>query len=317
MAQAQAVMAAVAPATSVSATPPPPAATAAATTAAAEKATALKLFTKAESVFGSPLDADKRAKYEMVAKTHKAFTELAPVAYGLCEFQLQITAQATETVTYEMMGETYTKVKEGGGGSNKSTVKNFEQMYELMRRRDQVNSVAGCFSFTQMCKDQGRAAPGPEDFTAASNKAYVGKNAAGAPMAESMDCFATPTGQVLKIQAMREFIERNPSVTPAQCINIIDAGVEKEIANLIMRGKSADKAVEEVCLRSPHKYAFSLVENSAPDREGSEFGAGSGPPPKKGKGNKDRTPEAAVEAQKRRIEQQERQIANLKNGKQL
>ena len=197
MAQAQAVVAAVAPVASASATPPPHAITAAATTAAAEKATALKLFTIDESVFGSPLDADKRAKYEMVAKTHKA-NELAPVACGLCEFRLQITAQATETVTYEMMGETYTKVKEGGGGSNKSTVKNFEQMYELMRRRDQVNSVAGCFSFTQMCKDQGGAAPGPEDFTAASTKAYVGKNAAGAPTAESMDCFATPAGQVLK-----------------------------------------------------------------------------------------------------------------------
>ena len=316
MAQAQAVVAAVVPAASAGVVSPPPAVTATATTAAAEKATALRLFTTAEAVFGTPLDADKRAKYEMVAKTHKAFLEQAPVAFGLCEFQLQITAQATETVTYEMMGETYTKVKEGGGGSNKITVRNFEQMYELMRRRDQVNSTAGCFSFTQMCADQGRAAPVPDDVTAASTKEYVRRNAAGAATVESMDCFATPAGQFLKIQAMREFVERNPSVTPAQCINIIDAGVEKEIANLIMRGKSADKAVEIVCLRSPHKYAYSLVEHSTPDKEGQPLGADGEPTPKKnkGKGNKDRTPEQANEAQKRRIEQQERQIENLKRG---
>ena len=54
-----------------------------------------------------------------------------------------------------------------------------------------------------------------------------------------------------------------------------------------MRGKFTDKAVEIVCLRSPHKYAFSLVENSTPTKEGSTYGAEGGVQPRKGKGTKD------------------------------
>ena len=98
-------------------------------------------------------------------------------------------------------------------------------------------------------------------------------------------------------------------MTVSKCVSVVDAGVEKCIANHLLRGKTLDKAVFMACKQSPELYAHSLVD--APHTpEGAETkGAG-----RRGK-KEPRTPDEERAAAKRQTEQLQRQVENLKNGK--
>ena len=158
------------------------------------------------------------------------------------------------------------------------------------------------------------ARPSGTNVLDSSTVRYVKKDAAtGALSAHEMACYATPKGQAVQIEAMQNFRERHPHVSLAKVVSVIDAGVQRHIANLRMRGATADAAALQACKKSPELYALSLVEGAASVAGVKPEGGGKGGGQPNGK--KSRTADEEKAVQQRRVEQMQREISNLKSGK--
>ena len=88
--------------------------------------------------------------------------------------------------------------------------------------------------------------------------------------------------------------------------------MQQHKANLMLKGHTLDSAIRATCQQSPWLYAYSRVEGVKPPQPGAGTSTD-------GEGDKNRrakrTAEEQLQSDKRRIEQLQRENANLKNGK--
>ena len=294
----------------VGATAAMPAATAT-TTAASDKA-ALEskggqLFTAAEMVH-HPVEyaADARVSYEMVAKLHRANVTNTPIAFALAEFTLQLKLNKSQAESYEHLGKTYTVQDEA---AKVAKIDTDGDLWRMMERRKQAETVAGCFDVVENAKDKGVSPPAANLQEARSKVHYVSTDASGAKVPAEMDCYATNAVQEIQIARMREFREQHPHVSVEKCVSVIDAGIQKHIANSKLKGYTGDAATMIACTKCPELYSVSLVAGHTPTAEGGETEREKGA---KGKGGKNRSAEEQSASDKRRIEQLEREVKNRK-----
>ena len=299
------LLATATPAAVTATTAPPPAPA----DSAALRAMAGALYTEAEDVHKTTYAADERVKYEMVAKINRGNREGTPVGFALGEYTPNLTVTSTKDETYTVLGETYVKKD---GHAKAVTITSDSALERQMNRRMQAEVVAGCYDVDAAAVTKGCPPPTGDCVRAQSAINYVHQDpATGNLTVKSTKLYASPQGQLVQITAMREFRERYPHVSAPKCANIIDVGVQRDIANLKMRGYTADAAVWFACKKSPENYSLSLVEGAGSD--GTNGGDGGNEEETKTK--KQRTAEDTNAAQARLIEQQKKQIENLKAAK--
>ena len=270
---------------------------------AAHSKKARDLFNLAQEVHDITFTADKRVKYEIVSKINSAMREQHPIAYALEEYTPMLTVASAKESEYEAFGQTWV-TKEGNTKS--ISISSETELFEQMEARKQARVVAGCFDVRAAAEERGEAPPSGDQLLKASTKRYIAQpndNVA------TLHCFATPAGQQVEIDAMKAFRKRNPHVPISKLVAVIDVGVEKEIANLLLMGDTVDAAVYKACTKSPELYAASLITSGDEHVQLGDDGKGKGKRPA-GKSEDDRS-----KAMQRRLEQQDRQIANLKSNK--
>ena len=276
---------------------------------AALRTEAAALFTKAEEVHGLVFEATDRVKYELVGKAARGKREGAPLVMPLAEHALNLATATSKEETYVAFGQSWVS-KDGHDKVIK--IGSDADLYRQMARREQLEVVSGAFDVLDAAARRGVAPPSGANVMATSTVRYVVENPTTKVLtARQMVCDATPAGQRVQTERMMQFREQHPHVPIAKVVSIIDAGVQRRIANLKMRGATSDAAVDMACKKSPELYAVSLVEGAA--AEGEEEAAQT---TERTKGKKRaRTGDEQQAADKRRMEQMQRQIENLKKNK--
>jgi hypothetical protein len=299
--------AAIAAATAAAAAPAAPPTVTSNETAALAKI-AGKQFTEASTVHGAEFSAHERVSYSIVGKLHNSALDRSPVAFALCEYvpQLRVTSAKKEEIS---LGDR--RYIDAEGASKDVNIVSDIQMFEQMQLRCQADIVAGCFDVVAMATARGVPPPAAEFKRSESTVSYVDKSGA-TPMAASMDCYATPAGQMVQISAMQKFRKLHSAISTARVVTVIDVAVQRRIADLKMEGHTADSAVHIACTKCPELYSASQFEN-ATELANTSAGAGGGRPGKKPKN--ERTPDEQLEAMKRALDNKERQIQNFKVGK--
>jgi hypothetical protein len=178
-----------------------------------------------------------------------------------------------------------------------------------MKRRAEAKAVAGCFDVDAAAKARGEKPPAGEQVRPGSNLRFVAELPSGGHQAKQMNCYATPEGQLLELTAMQDLRRMQPDLSLTVLV-AVDERVEQHIADLQAKGYTLDAAVYVACCKSPELYATAAKEAlaSAP-KETAETPSGKLKP---GKRASDRTPEEEGKAARNRIDQQSREIANLK-----
>ena len=276
-------------------------------TAAQQRIQAAALFVSAEKVFNTLYEADRRAKYEQVAKCHKGMMEASPFSQPLGEYTTNLSISTSTTESYTIFGQEWISRE---GAPRAATIGTDAELYRQMSLRAQTEVVAGCYDVLGNASDKGIAAPTGNKISAESTVLYVDTDAAGKMHACKMACNATPKGQAIQIEMMQVFRERHPHIPLAKVVSCIDAGIQREIANCKMRGFTADAAVDHACKKCPELYAVSLVEGAAGSANETDKTGDKG-----GGKKRERTAAEAATANQRTIDQQKRQIDNLKSGK--
>ena len=269
-----------------------------------DKLKAKSLFETFEEAHGIMIEAAKRGKYEIIAKTHKAFTSNTPVSFALGEYCLNLQAQATEMVEYEAFGKTFYSARDGETASKQAKLASFDEMFACMALRSQARAVAGSFDIILNATDKGVPPPTARQKLAESVVKYASTDVSGADIVRKLDAFATPSVMDRETAAMRDFHLKHPHVSITNCINVIDAGVEREINNLTLRGWTMDAAVDYVVSTQPHLYSLQKVESTDSPAGGSDKTSD--------KSKVKKTDEQKSDSQTRLLEQQKQQIANLK-----
>ena len=114
-------------------------------------------------------------------------------------------------------------------------------------------------------------------------------------------------------------MQRQHDASTNKVMNVIDVGVQKAIAQYQQREYSYDAAVYQACVKSPELYSAALV---APESGGGEADAPATPAEQgeetasnaKKRGGK-RSAEEQGAVYEKRLAEQQKQIANLKNAK--
>ena len=311
--EAAAVGATLAPAPAATVAAYTPASIPATATEAEKHAKASQLFTTAEEVhMDQKWPAHTRVQYSTIAKLHSAAQDRSPVSIPLNEYVLQLQVSSAAKEVYSHMGKEYYLQD----GASKVTINSDLILYEQMERRAQANVIAGAFDVEAKALKAKEPSPLAEGLARKESKVqYIvdTKTASGAttPKVHSMACFATPQGQEVEVRAMRTFRKRYPHFSPEKVVATVDVGVQQRIADLMMEGHTRDSAVYLACTKSPELYSPVLVE-TAVSEDGTATTAGAGT---KRKAAGERSPEDALEALKRTLENKEKQIANLQKGR--
>ena len=246
----------------------------------------------------------------MVAQVNAGNLEKSPVAFALSEYkpQLQVTSSKKEEISF---GDK--KYVDVDGAAKEAVMNTTVVLFEQMEMRMQCSIVAGTFSVKANAIARLEAPPTGDMVRAESTIRYVVQNQTSMAYETAvMDCDATPAGQKLEITAMQAFLKRNPMVSLSRVIHVVDAGVQQRIADLKMQGHTSDSAVFWACTKCPELYAPALLDQDMPDKGTPDREAGSKGSRQRGA---DRSPSEREAALKRQVENQERQMANLKKGK--
>jgi len=278
-------------------------ATAAPTTAAAMAQEGFDQYAIAEQVHNVVYAASDRLRYEVVIKVCRGFKLGRPVTYGLDEFTKEYGARSAKEETFSFGGETYV-AKDAATKSVKLDSK--DTLLDQVAARAKLRAVAGAFSATAAAAARGSTQPADKAW-AESVKKYVVKNTTFLSASE-MDCFATVEGQMCEHTSLKTFAQRNPHVSLAG-LQAVDAQVEARISDEMLRGHTADSAVQLACIKSPELY---LSVTATPQGvTGADEPKGKGNTKRSG-GPDERTEAAQLKSARNHIEQQSREIANLK-----
>ena len=281
---------------------------------------AAQLYDRAETVHDRAYEAEDRVKYEMVSKAHVGYCERQPLAVPLTDFSLQLALTSTQKTEYVAFGQTF--VRSDAADAKLKSVETDIELFQQMGRRAEMRVVAGCFDAVETAVANGQTVPTGEKILAESTKTFV-RVEDGREKVMRIACFATPSVQELQVRKVRAFRAEHPHVSIMSIVVGLDTPVEKAIANRLMRGFTADAAVKHVCEKEPQLWTLSAVEDKCRSVEASQPASGAsatkgeagGPAGGRSKRGGERTTDETLAAKERRIEQQERQIANLKQGK--
>lgn len=280
-------------------------------TAAATAKVGAAQYAEAIVVFNNDYKASARIKYSTVGTLYNAYTENTPVAYALADYNLQLQVKSANADTFEFMGQTWANEE---GASKKVAVSCWEHMDQQMMRRAEAKSVAGCFSAGAAATKRGAPVPTGDKVRATSSVNYVRVGAKGVLAGHVLDCFATEAGQKVQVDAMRDFRKKH-SHLPLATLMYVDAKIEAHIADLQAEEYTLDAAVYAVCRKSPELYSSAMLEAPAAKAEKPGGAAGEGDTTAAAEKKRSRTPEETETAMKNRLEQKDREIANLKYGK--
>ena len=286
-----------------------PAAPAAPTAAARNAQVGGDAYAIAAKVHATKYAGSTRIKYEMVGKLQDGFKSRKPVAYALGEYGLELAVKAARTESYTHLGVTFV----AQDAYEKPTVINtWELLFQQMQRRAQAKAVAGCFSVAAEARARGLPAPMLDQVIGESTIQYVDSDGA-VPRAMEMDCFATVSGMLQELAAMMELHRAQPHVSIDQLIQI-DTKVQAKQADYLMDGYTLDAAVMRTCKKSPELYSTAMLHTESAEDASAEAGKG-GEATGKSKRKADRSEAEELAAVRRQVENKEKQIENLKNGK--
>jgi hypothetical protein len=271
------------------------------TTATAEANRTLggKCFTEAEAAFQLQIEMGDRTAYETIGKLRKGYFEGRPVAFALGDYtpELKLTHKKDETYTH--MGEQYVR-KDATASSIK--IDSDATLFGQMERRAAARWTASAFDAEKAALARGLKLTA-DMMDPLSKKTYVD----GGKVVH-INAFATPAGQAVQIAKMREFKAAHPHVTIAQLVDVIDSGVEKKMANLMLRGHTLDAAIRYCCEKSPELWSVSLCDSAA---TATEEGTSARSNTKQRRGD-DASESDQVKKLKNQSENLQRQVANLR-----
>ena len=283
------------------------------------KATKAELHTIGKQLYGeswlvwpglTETDADKQVKFEQVGKLARANKRGEPVIIPLNEYQPELKVTSGKQEAYEAFGQKWVMEE---SSHSAVTIKDDVSLFAMMARRAECKAVAGTFDVPGHRDAEGLPALEGPQACDLSKVQYI-----RAGKVATMAAFASPAVLRKEIEAMRAFRTRNPHVPTAQLVGVIDAGVQRRIANLKNQGYTEDAAVVEACVKSPELYSAALCEGApATTTTGARSdgdGDGVTTSTRDGKRKQRSTEEQEATFQKR-LEQKDRQIANLKGGK--
>jgi hypothetical protein len=265
-------------------------------------------YKTAEQVHHASYLASERVQYELVGKAYKALQDGRPVSVVLEDIVLELASRSTKSdAVYTIAGKDFV----ARDASDKAiTIVSFEDLYQQMERRAHMLSVAACFSHSDLMTKTGAPAPDPELIRKESTTRYVTTDAAGNMTARTMDLFGSQRILETQVTKMKELRSQQPHLTVAQ-LRVIDLRINKRISDLVLKGYSLDAATFQCVEKSPELYSTAgLPVSDKPSESPSDASTSSGK-----KRAADRTPDEAAAAFKKTLEQKEREIANLKNGK--
>ena len=219
-----------------------------------------KLYDLAALMYGSTgtgaikLEAEHHVKYEIIGRLNAAALARRPAALPLADFHLELAVQHGKEETYTAFGQQWVSRE-----SSDKSVKIVDEatLLSMMQRRATAYAVSGAWDFPAHLVAKGLPAPLYPQKLSDSGIVYVDNG-----KVVSIDAFATPAGQMLEIEAMRDFRRRHPHVPIAKCVTIIDAGVQRAVANLLLKNYSRDAAVFQSCVRSTELYSLTLVQGN-------------------------------------------------------
>ena len=286
----------------------------AAGTAAVDKKRGAELYEVAQRVHAREYHGSEMVKHEVVGKLNAGFLLRAPTGYALSEYGLHLKVLGTRKETYQMLGDTFVRQD---AADKPVAVSSWEDMLLQMERRAEAKAVAGCFDVVQAAKNASVPAPMGKHVWDGSEIRWV-EDSAGALVARAWSCYATPAGQALQVNALRELHRSQPHLKVSQLVTI-DARVERRISDLILKGYTGDAACFEACVKSPELYsAANITPAEEGEAEASTDAAPAGGEAAKGKNKRKggtRSDEDEVASLKRQLDQSKRHAENLKNGK--
>jgi hypothetical protein len=264
------------------------------------------LYELAEQVYGQQYTASDRVKYEVIGKLSRGMQAGRPVAYALNEYAKEYSVREAAQESFEFAGATFVSKD---GSAAKVKVDTASAFLDQVDVRAHAYGVAGSFSAKLAATARHVAPPTAAQSWPESTKSYVTTSAAGAKSVAVLDCYASMAGQAVEAAALRTFFARNPHCTLAG-IRAIDHAVESRVADEMLRGCTRDAAVQLACVKSPELYS---AANLPPESDKSSTAAGADKAARKRAD--ERSEDEQLTSAKRRIDQQVREIANLKGGK--
>ena len=263
------------------------------------------LFDMAVTVHQLRIPAHARVSYKMVAALYRAAQSREPVAYPIGDYHVNLLVTKGAEEQYEHMGKQYVARE-----TTHKTVKITDDitLFEQMHLRKQTEVISGTWDVDDFATSKSKPKPSSEHVLPESRVPYVGEKG----VAKAMNCFATPAGHEVEIEAMRAFRKRHPHISAGRVAATIDTWIQQHKADLRMQGYSADMAIFIACVKSPENYQASKAEAGARDAEAPPKDEGA---LRTGKRKGDADPETRLSSMQRALENKERQIANLKLGK--
>ena len=276
------------------------------------------LYEEARVIFPSrvPEDIQKRVKYTKVAEMRDTYTSGIPTLVPLGEFSLELAVgSGKKKDTYEHMGKTYVS---HDPADKAVEIKDHPTILRMVERRAACRLAAFSFDYGADLASKKLELKAYPHSLAASRVQYI-DNSSGQALIKTIEAYCTPEGADREVEAMKAFLLRNPHAAVSKVINIVDAGVQKAVAQLQSERYSYDAAVYQVCVKSPEYYSAALVagsgEGDTTDQAAdAEMPAASDTATKRSRGAK-RTASEQEAVFEKRLAQKEAQIDNLKKGK--
>jgi hypothetical protein len=216
---------------------------------------------------------------------------------------------ASERVQYELVGKAFKAFQDGRPVS----IVLEDIVLELASRStksDAVYTIAGKDFVQKDASDKAITIVSFEDLCQQmERRAHMLSVAACFSHSDLMTTMGAPAPDP-EITKMKELRNQQPHLTVAQ-LRAIDLRINKRISDLVLKGYSLDAATFQCVEKSPEMYSTAgLPASDKPSESLSGAGTSNGK-----KRAADRTPDEAAAAMKKTLEQKEREIANLKNGK--
>ena len=266
-----------------------------------------------------PDDVAKRVKYARVAETRDAYTTGIPVIFPLGEYGLELAVgSGKKKESYEHMGKTYVS---SDPADKPVEIKDHTTFLRMVERRAATSLAALSFDYKADLVKRGRPWKSYPHALEDSEVSYIVREGADdpSPTVKTVNAYCTPDGAQREVDAMKAFLLRNPHAPIGKLLSVVDAGIQKSIAQFESTGYSKDAAIYQVCVKSPELYSAALVLDSG---EGDATGSGAAPtkteePPQSGTGKRagKRTASEQEAVFEKRLSQKDAQIENLKKGK--
>ena len=257
-------------------------------------------FDLAEKANSKLFPASSRPKYSSIKIIHDGYRNRHPANIPLGEWALQLTSSSGASKKVEIAGTTFEAPNDWA--PSKITISTREQLWAQMTRRNIGECVAGCFDANTLLWVSHKHADSLLHYVAI-DPTNLSRSAA------AIDAFATHEIGLMEIEKLQTFSNKHQQL-PTKALVYVDEQVRREVADMLLRGYTRDQAIFVITTTRADLYSISNIPSHA-QASGSDDPKIT--PKKPSAGGK--SPEDADAKHKRQMEQKDREIANLKNGK--